>query len=114
MCLALLVLGPDLLGILEGFQSLMTVRDALGSFVAVSAILFASLPLPRLMPASFVVDFLAIVFGVFLAVFLEAGRFVGRFIGLTDAAGEYGFRDDGWGSSMVTFSSPSVYSQLFL
>jgi hypothetical protein len=57
---------------------------------------------------------LAIIFGVFLVVFLEAGRFVGRFVGLTDAAGEYGFGDDGWGSSMVTFSSPSVYSQLFL
>jgi hypothetical protein len=57
---------------------------------------------------------LAIVFGVFLVVFLEAGRFVGRFVGRTDAAGEYGFGDDGWGSSKVTFPSRSVYSQLFL
>ena len=114
MCLALLVLGPGLLGLVEGFPSLMTVRYALGSFAAVSAILFASLPLPRLMPASFRRCFLAIVFGVFLVVFLEAGRFVGRFVRRADAAGEYGFGDDGWGSSKVTFPSRSVYSQLFL
>lgn len=78
MCLVLLVLVPDVVGLS-------------GKIVVVVVSVTVLLGRPRLRLAFSVVDFLTIVFGVFFVVALEAVIFVARFGGLADLSGEGAF-----------------------
>jgi hypothetical protein len=95
MCLVLLVLVPDIVGLS-------------GKIVVVVVPAMVLLGRPRLRRAFSIVDFLTIVFGVFFVVFLEAVIFVARFGGLADLSGEGAFFGEAafFGEGVLSISMP--------